>query len=135
MVAGNHRRIVERECAGVEPRLEIARDRFGIPQKLSFYTTEELARIVTRSASILQVGIEKEAAHEIASRARKTPRIANRLLRRLRDWAEVEGNGTIVQKGQVLFKVTPDEKTVVEDPREREMRVRANTDGYVSVVC
>jgi Holliday junction DNA helicase RuvB len=70
-------------------------DRFGIPQKLSFYTTDELARIVTRSAAILETPIEANAAREIAARARKTPRIANRLLRRLRDWAEVEGNGTV----------------------------------------
>ena len=70
-------------------------DRFGIPQKLSFYTTEELARIVTRSSTILDAPIEPSAANEIAARARKTPRIANRLLRRLRDWAEVEGDGVI----------------------------------------
>ncbi len=70
-------------------------DRFGIPQKLSFYTTEELTRIVTRSSAILNCRIEAPAAGEIASRARKTPRIANRLLRRLRDWADVEGDGTV----------------------------------------
>ncbi|HEY3321368.1 MAG TPA: Holliday junction branch migration DNA helicase RuvB [Planctomycetota bacterium] len=73
-------------------------DRFGIPQKLSFYTTEELTRIVTRSAAILSTRIEASASSEIASRARKTPRIANRLLRRLRDWADVEGDGTVTQK-------------------------------------
>lgn len=72
-------------------------DRFGIPQKLSFYTGEELTRIVTRSSAILKTKIEPEAAKEIATRARKTPRIANRLLRRLRDWADVEGDGTISQ--------------------------------------
>src|ERR1017187_2459050 len=59
-------------------------DRFGIPQKLTFYTPEELSRIVTRSAAILKTAIEAPAAREIAGRARKTPRIANRLLRRLR---------------------------------------------------
>ncbi|GMV79057.1 MAG: Holliday junction ATP-dependent DNA helicase RuvB [Planctomycetota bacterium] len=78
-------------------------DRFGIPQKLSFYNVEELARIVARSAKILGIETGGEAADEIAARARKTPRIANRLLRRLRDWAEVEGDGTltlaIAQKG------------------------------------
>ena len=78
-------------------------DRFGIPQKLSFYTSEELTLIVKRSSTILEAPIEPAAAKEIAARARKTPRIANRLLRRLRDWAEVEGNGTITlaiaQKG------------------------------------
>ncbi len=70
-------------------------DRFGIPQKLTFYTHEELSLIVTRSSAILKTKIEPAASKEIASRARKTPRIANRLLRRLRDWAEVEGDGTI----------------------------------------
>lgn len=70
-------------------------DRFGIPQKLTFYTHEELSLIVTRSSAILKTKIEPAASQEIASRARKTPRIANRLLRRLRDWAEVEGDGTI----------------------------------------
>lgn len=73
-------------------------DRFGIPQKLAFYSPEELTRIVKRSAAILKAQIEPEAAHEIATRARKTPRIANRLLRRLRDWADVEGDGTVTQK-------------------------------------
>jgi Holliday junction DNA helicase RuvB len=73
-------------------------DRFGIPQKLAFYTTEELTRIVTRSAAILTSTIEAPAAKEIAARARKTPRIANRLLRRLRDWADVEGDGSITHK-------------------------------------
>ncbi|HYF49893.1 MAG TPA: Holliday junction branch migration DNA helicase RuvB [Planctomycetota bacterium] len=70
-------------------------DRFGIPQKLTFYTPEELARIVSRSASILSCKIDEAASREIAGRARKTPRIANRLLRRLRDWADVQGDGTI----------------------------------------
>ncbi|HYG76183.1 MAG TPA: Holliday junction branch migration DNA helicase RuvB [Planctomycetota bacterium] len=73
-------------------------DRFGIPQKLSFYTQEELTRIVTRSAAILSAKIEPTASKEIAARARKTPRIANRLLRRLRDWADVEGDGTVTHK-------------------------------------
>jgi len=78
-------------------------DRFGIPEKLSFYSAPELARIVTRSAGILHLPIEDAASKEIAARSRKTPRIANRMLRRLRDWAEVEGTGTltiaIAQKG------------------------------------
>jgi Holliday junction DNA helicase RuvB len=68
-------------------------DRFGIPQKLAFYTPEELTRIVTRSAAILKFKIEPEAAREIAARARKTPRIANRLLRRLRDWGTWKATG------------------------------------------
>ena len=73
-------------------------DRFGIPQKLTFYTPEELTRIVVRSAAILKTRIEPAAAREIATRARKTPRIANRLLRRLRDWADVEGDGTVTHQ-------------------------------------
>lgn len=72
-------------------------DRFGIPQKLAFYSIGELTRIVQRSAGILTITIEPQASKEIAARARKTPRIANRLLRRLRDWAEVEGDGILTQ--------------------------------------
>jgi Holliday junction DNA helicase RuvB len=64
------------------------RDRFGIPVRLSFYTAEELREIVLRSASILGIGIEREAALELARRSRGTPRVANRLLRRIRDFAQ-----------------------------------------------
>lgn len=71
------------------------RDRFGIILRLDYYTPEALQTIVSRSADILQIAITKEAAHEVATRSRGTPRIANRLLRRLRDFAQVEGNGTI----------------------------------------
>ena len=73
------------------------RDRFGIVARLEFYTAEELTRIVTRSASLLNAPINPEGAHEIAKRARGTPRIANRLLRRVRDYAEVKGNGDITK--------------------------------------
>ena len=71
------------------------RDRFGIVQRLEFYSEAELLSIVDRSAVILQVGIDPEGAVEIASRARGTPRIANRLLRRVRDFADVEADGFI----------------------------------------
>ncbi len=71
------------------------RDRFGIVSRLEFYTPEELARIVTRSASLLNAVIVGEGALEIARRSRGTPRIANRLLRRVRDYAEVKGKGEI----------------------------------------
>ena len=71
------------------------RDRFGIVQRLEFYTIPELERIVTRSASILGVPIDAAGAGRIAQRSRGTPRIANRLLRRVRDYAEVKGNGRI----------------------------------------
>ena len=73
------------------------RDRFGIVARLEFYTPEELARIVTRSAGLLQVPAEEAGAFEIARRSRGTPRIANRLLRRVRDYAEVKGDGRITQ--------------------------------------
>jgi Holliday junction DNA helicase RuvB len=71
------------------------RDRFGIVQRLEFYEVADLAHIVQRSANILEIGIDPKGASEIARRARGTPRIANRLLRRVRDYAEVKGNGHI----------------------------------------
>jgi len=71
------------------------RDRFGVVLRLELYSPEELGKIVSRSANILGIGIEKEGALEIASRSRGTPRIANRLLKRSRDFAEIVGNGTI----------------------------------------
>ena len=71
------------------------RDRFGIVERLEFYSPEELARIVTRSAGLLKVQIEVEGALEIAQRSRGTPRISNRLLRRVRDYAEVRADGTV----------------------------------------
>jgi len=71
------------------------RDRFGIVQRLEFYNPKDLARIVVRSAGLLGVEIDAEGANEIAQRSRGTPRIANRLLRRVRDYAEVKANGRI----------------------------------------
>ncbi len=71
------------------------RDRFGISYRLDYYTTEELATIVTRSAAILGVAIDAQGAAEIASRSRGTPRLANRLLKRVRDYAQVKAAGTI----------------------------------------
>jgi len=71
------------------------RDRFGIVQRLEFYNVADLAYIVTRSAQILNVTIEEEGAQEIAKRSRGTPRIANRLLRRVRDYAQVKSDGVI----------------------------------------
>jgi holliday junction DNA helicase ruvB len=71
------------------------RARFGIQSRLQYYSTELLADIVQRSASILRVPIEEEAAIELASRSRGTPRIANALLRRIRDFAQIKGNGKI----------------------------------------
>ncbi len=74
------------------------RDRFGVVLRLELYTTEELAQIVERSASILKIDIEHEGAVEIASRSRGTPRIANRLLKRVRDFAQVMSNGVITRE-------------------------------------
>jgi holliday junction DNA helicase RuvB len=71
------------------------RDRFGIVQRLEFYTTQELKTIVTRSASILKLKLQEDGADRIAERSRGTPRIANRLLRRVRDFAEVKAAGVI----------------------------------------
>ncbi len=71
------------------------RDRFGITQRLEFYNFQELATIVLRSASIMTISIDKNGAQEIATRARGTPRVANRLLRRVRDYAQVRGDGRI----------------------------------------
>ena len=74
------------------------RDRFGVISRLELYTPEELANIVTRSAGILGAQIEKEGAMEIASRSRGTPRIANRLLKRVRDYAQIKANGVITKE-------------------------------------
>jgi len=71
------------------------RDRFGIVARLEFYTPPELTRIVTRSAGLLKIAIDAQGAHEIARRSRGTPRIVNRLLRRVRDYAEVRADGEI----------------------------------------
>jgi holliday junction DNA helicase RuvB len=74
------------------------RDRFGIVQRLEFYSVEDLTRIVLRSAGILKTPIEAAGAAEVARRSRGTPRIANRLLRRVRDYAEVRGDGRITDE-------------------------------------
>lgn len=74
------------------------RDRFGVISRLQMYNTEELTRIVLRSAGILHIQIEKAGAVEIARRSRGTPRIANRLLRRVRDFAQIKGSGVITKE-------------------------------------
>ncbi len=74
------------------------RDRFGVQLKLELYTADELKRIVKRSADILKIKISEDGAGEIASRSRGTPRIANRLLKRVRDFAQVKGNGEITEE-------------------------------------
>src|SRR5690606_399882 len=71
------------------------RDRFGIVQRLEFYNVTDLTHIVARSAELLGVRMEQQGASEIAKRSRGTPRIANRLLRRVRDFAEMKGDGMV----------------------------------------
>ncbi|MET4579598.1 Holliday junction branch migration DNA helicase RuvB [Ottowia thiooxydans] len=87
------------------------RDRFGIVARLEFYTPDELTRIVERSAGLLKVETDSEGAREIARRSRGTPRIANRLLRRVRDYADVKGDGRITQdiahKALAMLDVDP----------------------------
>jgi len=87
------------------------RDRFGIVERLEFYSVAELERIVRRSAGILALEVAEDGAHSIAERARGTPRIANRLLRRVRDFAEVKANGritqTVAQAALDLLEVDP----------------------------
>lgn len=87
------------------------RDRFGIVQRLEFYTPEELTRIVRRSASILGIHCTPEGAAEVARRSRGTPRIANRLLRRVRDYAQVRADGhiddAVAQAAMQMLKVDP----------------------------
>ncbi|RDZ29553.1 Holliday junction branch migration DNA helicase RuvB [Lysobacter silvisoli] len=88
------------------------RDRFGIVQRLEFYSAEELTRIVRRSAQILGIACEPEGAAEIAKRSRGTPRIANRLLRRVRDYAQVRAAGHIDREvadaAMAMLKVDPE---------------------------
>jgi holliday junction DNA helicase RuvB len=87
------------------------RDRFGIVARLEFYTAEELARIVKRSAGLLKAPMDEQGGIEIAKRSRGTPRVANRLLRRVRDYADVKGNGQITQdiahKALAMLDVDP----------------------------
>ena len=88
------------------------RDRFGIVQRLEFYSAEELTRIVRRSAQIFGIGCDAEGAAELARRSRGTPRIANRLLRRVRDYAQVKGDGAITattaRAAMDMLKVDPE---------------------------
>ncbi len=97
------------------------RDRFGIVARLEFYTTEELAKIVTRSAALLKAPIDASGALEIARRARGTPRIANRLLRRVRDFAEVKSNGDITKDVADAALVMLDVDTVGFDVMDRKL--------------
>ena len=97
------------------------RDRFGIVARLEFYTSQELLRIVTRSAGLLKVPMHEEGGFEIARRSRGTPRIANRLLRRVRDYAEVTGNGDITKAMADAALVMLDVDSVGFDVMDRKL--------------
>jgi len=97
------------------------RDRFGLQQRLEFYTPQEIARIIIRAANILGVSIDETAAEHLAERARLTPRIANRLLKRVRDYADVNGDGIIdqstAQKAMLMLEID----TLGLDPADRRV--------------
>lgn len=105
------------------------RDRFGMIHRLEFYTPEEVAKIIVRAAGILGIHIDEKAAQQLALRARLTPRIANRLLRRVRDYADVNGDGIIdtVISGHALELLEVDELGL--DPGDR-MLLNAIIDSY-----
>jgi Holliday junction DNA helicase RuvB len=107
------------------------RDRFGIVQRLEFYGIDDLATIVTRSAGILGLPIEDQGAYEIARRARGTPRIANRLLRRVRDFAEVRGRGHITREiaDQALNLLDVDERGFDHSDRRLLLAMIEKFDG------
>ena len=96
------------------------RARFGIVNQLQFYTPEELSRIVRRSAGLLNVGIDETGAFEIARRSRGTPRVANRLLRRVRDYAEVKHDGRITKEVAAaalkMLNVDPEGLDMIDTP-------------------
>ncbi len=107
------------------------RDRFGIVQRLEFYNVDDLAYIVGRAAGILQVPIETGGAYEIAKRGRGTPRIANRLLRRVRDYAQVKGDGNITQSiaDRALNMLNVDEQGLDHMDRRLLLAVLEKFDG------
>lgn len=107
------------------------RDRFGIIERLQFYTSEDLVQIVLRSAKILKVKIQDEGAKSIAQRSRGTPRIANRLLRRVRDYALVENEGLITKKiaEYALDKLEVDAKGLDEMDRAMLVTIIEKFDG------
>ena len=112
------------------------RDRFGVIQRLELYSTDELCRIIQRSAVILGVACDKDGAYEMASRSRGTPRIANRLLKRVRDFADVMGNGVITKK---IAKIALDRMEIDElgldslDKRMLTMIIKGYNGGPVGL--
>jgi Holliday junction DNA helicase RuvB len=107
------------------------RDRFGIVQRLEFYNVADLTHIVARSASLSGVQMDLEGAAEVAKRSRGTPRIANRLLRRVRDFAEIKGDGVVtsVMADQALNMLNVDEKGFDHMDRRLLMAMMNNFDG------
>ena len=105
------------------------RDRFGVSLRLELYSPEELSRIVTRSATILGMEIDPQGAMEIASRSRGTPRIANRFLRRVRDFAQIMGDGVIDQEVALLSLKRMDVDTLGLDELDRSL-LRAIIEMY-----
>ncbi len=105
------------------------RDRFGMIHRLEFYTPEEIQKIIVRAADILHVKIEHQAAHTLAHRARLTPRIANRLLKRVRDYADVNGDGIIdtIMSERAMTLLEIDELGL--DPSDRRL-LEAIIDNY-----
>ncbi len=103
------------------------RDRFGISSRLDLYAAEELVRIVTRSAAILKIPITPDGAEEIAKRSRGTPRIVNRLLRRVRDYAIVKGDGTITREiAEMALAMLQIDKLGLDELDRRILSVIAN---------
>lgn len=105
------------------------RDRFGLIHRLEFYEAEEIERIIKRAARILKVKIKDDAAHEIAKRSRLTPRIANRLLRRARDYADVNGDGIIDKSSGLAALKLMDIDEVGLDHNDRRL-LEAIIDSY-----
>ena len=107
------------------------RDRFGVIQRVEFYSDEELKQIVTRSASILDIPTQEAGAMEIARRSRGTPRVANRILRRVRDFAQVEGDGVITKEVSMhaLNMLNVDELGLDKMDRNIMLTIITNYDG------
>ncbi len=107
------------------------RDRFGVISRLEMYTTEELATIVTRSAGILGISVEPDGAREIASRSRGTPRIANRLLKRVRDFAQVMSDGVITKEvaDKALMRLEIDNLGLDSNDKRMLLTVMEHYDG------
>jgi len=103
------------------------RDRFGLISRLDFYSTDEMAEIIKRSSALLKIPISKEAVNEIAIRARKTPRIANRILKRVRDLIEVENHKKIdMAVVNSLFKILDIDKQGLNDMDIKYLQIIAN---------